>query len=45
VEPYGFFIVMALVLTGVVGGLWLRPLMAWTYQSIDTVLWPLRALL
>jgi len=45
VEPYGFFIVMALVLTGVVGGLWLRPLMAWTYQSIDTVLWPLRALI
>lgn len=45
VEPYGFFIVMALVLTGVVGGLWLRPLMAWTYQSIDTVLWPLRTLL
>ena len=45
VEPYGFFIVMALVLTGVVGGLWLRPLMAWTHWSIDTLLWPLRALL
>jgi Zn-dependent protease len=45
VEPYGFFIVMALVLTGVVGGLWLRPLMAWAHWSIDTLLWPLRALL
>ena len=45
VEPYGFFIVMALVLTGVVGGLWLRPLMAWAHWSIDTFLWPLRALL
>ena len=45
VEPFGFFIVMALVLTGVVGGLWLRPLMAWTHWSIEAVLWPLRALL
>jgi Zn-dependent protease len=45
VEPYGFFIVIGLVLTGVVGGLWLRPLMAWTHWSIDTLLWPLRALL
>jgi Zn-dependent protease len=45
VEPYGFFIVMALVLTSVIAGLWWRPLMAWTHRSIDTLLWPLRALL
>ena len=43
VEPYGFFVVLALVLTGVLGSWWLRPLMGWTYQSIDTLLWPLHA--
>jgi hypothetical protein len=29
VEPWGFFIVMGLVIAGVVGTYWLRPLMAW----------------
>lgn len=41
VEPYGFFIVMALVLAGVVSNLWLRPLMAVTYQLINLLLTPL----
>jgi len=45
VEPYGFFIVLALVLTGVVGNLWLRPLMSVTGQAIQTLLTPLRWLL
>lgn len=45
VEPYGFFIVMALVVSGVVGGLWLQPLMAVTSGTIDLLLSPLRALL
>ena len=45
VEPYGFFIVLALVLTGVVGSLWLRPLMSITGQAIQTLLTPLRWLL
>jgi Zn-dependent protease len=45
VEPYGFFIVMALVITGVVGGLWLQPLMAVTSGAIELLLTPLRALL
>ncbi|MCU0931768.1 MAG: site-2 protease family protein [Serpentinimonas sp.] len=45
VEPYGFFIVLALVLTGIVGNLWLRPLMSVTGQAIQTLLTPLRWLL
>ncbi|MDO9435303.1 site-2 protease family protein [Hydrogenophaga sp.] len=45
VEPWGFFIVMALVLTGVVGNLWLRPLMMLTGNAIELLLSPLRMLL
>jgi len=45
VEPYGFFIVMALVVSGVVGSLWLQPLMAFTSGAIELLLSPLRALL
>ncbi len=44
VEPYGFFIVMALVLTGVVSNLWLRPLMGLTYSLINLLLTPLAML-
>lgn len=44
-EPYGFFIVLALVITGVVGNLWLRPLMRLTAGAIETLLAPLRWLL
>jgi Zn-dependent protease len=42
VEPYGFFIVMALVLTGVVSSLWLQPLMALSYGLLDILLTPIR---
>ncbi|HMN93551.1 MAG TPA: site-2 protease family protein [Hydrogenophaga sp.] len=45
VEPYGFFIVLALVLTGLVGNLWLRPLMNLSAQAIEVLLTPLRLLL
>lgn len=45
VEPYGFFIVMALVVSGVVGSLWLQPLMAVTSDAIKLLLSPLRAVL
>ncbi len=45
IEPWGFFIVMALVISGVVGNLWLRPLMAVTGSLIDLLLTPVRALL
>ena len=40
-----FFIVMALVIAGVVGSLWLRPLMSLGYSTINLLLTPLTALL
>ena len=45
IEPYGFFIVMGLVIAGIVGTLWLRPLMALGYAAINLLLSPLAALL
>ena len=45
VEPYGFFVVMALVVTGVVGQYWPRPLMRLTASAIELLLTPLRWLL
>jgi len=44
IEPYGFFIVMALVLVGVVSNLWLRPLMGLTLKLINLLLTPLAML-
>jgi len=44
VEPWGFFIVMALVISGVISNLWMRPLMDATYSVIQTVLTPLAML-
>ena len=35
VEPWGFFIVMALVVSGVVSALWMQPLMRLTYGLIE----------
>ena len=45
IEPFGFYIVMALVIAGAVGTFWLRPLMSLGYSAIDLVLSPLIALL
>ncbi len=45
VEPWGFFIVMALVLTKVINTFWMLPLMGLSYDFIDLLLSPLRALL
>lgn len=45
IEPWGFFIVMGLVLAGVVGSLWLRPLMALGSAAIRVLIAPLQALL
>ena len=45
VEPFGFFIVLALVMAGLVGSYWLRPLMDAGYSAIDWLLTPLLALL
>jgi Zn-dependent protease len=44
-EPWGFFIVMGLVLAGVVGALWLRPLMTLGYAVINLLISPLAFLL
>ncbi len=44
VEPWGFFIVMALVLAGVVSNLWLSPLMGLTFKLINLLLSPLAML-
>jgi Zn-dependent protease len=41
IEPYGFFVVMGLVLAGVLGNIWMRPLMNLTYSVINLVLTPL----
>jgi Zn-dependent protease len=45
IEPYGFFIVMALVIAGVVSNYWLRPLMDVGYFVINLLISPLKALL
>ena len=41
IEPWGFFIVMGLVVMGVVSKLWMQPLMALTFGMLDIVLAPL----
>ena len=45
IEPYGFFIVMALVLAGVVTSIWLLPLMQLGNGAINLLMSPLVALL
>ena len=45
IEPWGFFVVMALVIAGVIGQLWMYPLMGITHTLIDLLLTPVRALL
>ena len=43
IEPFGFFIVLGLVLAGVIGTLWLQPLITLGYGAIDLLLTPLLA--
>ena len=45
IEPYGFFIVLALLVAGVISNLWMRPLMALTEAFISIVLMPVQLLL
>lgn len=45
IEPYGFFIVIALVFAGVVNTLWMQPLMSATYSVLNVLLSPLAALI
>lgn len=44
VEPWGFFIVMALVIMGLVNTLWMQPVMALTFGLLDLLLYPFAAL-
>ena len=44
VEPWGFFIVMALVVTQVISDLWMRPLMSATFAVLQAVLAPISML-
>ena len=44
IEPWGFFIVMGLVIIGVVSTLWMKPVMALTMVVINLMLYPLAAL-
>ena len=45
VEPWGFFIVMGLVVAGVISKLWMQPMMALTYGILELVLSPLSFLI
>ena len=40
VEPWGFFIVMALVIAGILSALWMQPVMALTYGLLHLLLTP-----
>jgi Zn-dependent protease len=44
IEPWGFFVVMALVVSGIISKLWMQPLMAVTYSFLEAVLTPLAML-
>jgi hypothetical protein len=45
VEPWGFFIVLGLVLLGIVSNYWLRPLIEFGYWLLGMLLAPLQSLL
>ncbi len=40
IEPWGFFIVMALVVAGVISALWMQPLMGLTFGLLNLLLTP-----
>ena len=42
IEPWGFFIVMALVMTHVINNIWMQPVMGLTYEFLELILSPLR---
>jgi Zn-dependent protease len=44
IEPWGFFIVMGLIVTGVLNSLWMRPLMGLTFNLLEIILQPLSLL-
>jgi Zn-dependent protease len=44
IEPWGFFIVMGLVIAGIVSTLWMQPVMALTFGLLELLLSPLAML-
>jgi Zn-dependent protease len=44
-EPWGFFIVLALVFTGIIGSLWMEPLMAFFKWLLYLITLPLQMIL
>jgi hypothetical protein len=44
IEPWGFFIVMALVIMNVISTLWMQPVMALTFGLLNILLSPFAAL-
>ena len=45
IEPWGFYIVMALVVLGIINALWMNPIMDVTFDFINLTLTPLKWLL
>ena len=45
IEPWGFYIVMALVVTGIISSVWMRPLMDLTFDFLKLALSPLTFLI
>lgn len=41
IEPWGFFVVMALVMTGIISSIWMQPMMSVTYGILELFLSPL----
>ncbi|CAJ0796363.1 MULTISPECIES: site-2 protease family protein [Ralstonia] len=44
IEPFGFFIVMALIISNVITNVWMRPIMALLFQLLQWILSPLQML-
>ena len=45
IEPWGFYIVMALVVMGIINALWMSPIMDLTFDFINLMLLPVKWLL
>lgn len=45
IEPWGMFVLIALIVAGVITQFWIAPLMSFTYGLLDLILAPLKAVL
>lgn len=45
IEPWGFYIVLGLLLTDIISRFWMHPVMSATYWLLDTILIPIRLIL